>query len=212
MTEEPKGVQKNTEVQTAPPNLIPVPEANWYMFCDEATANTVKGWYDAMSGTATEFTELYKDFSGQYGQFVYDDPQNPQYCIWKLKGVSHDVSGAMAIEEFAGYIFDRNTVPIAFIDKYYGGAPAVPADPEKGTPEIPAVPAQPHKLSVSRSTPTLGQLFWEYDQFAAPPPAKEAAKEPAKETSKEPEKPKEPVHETLRAEFSKAHHKKEEAK
>jgi hypothetical protein len=136
MTTYPTSVVQNYAPPKCPQDLRPVPESNWKMFAPLAHATAGLGMIEGVTEAAvmTDATE------GMYEQFIYLDPDS-DIRARLVTGIARDGHGVMAIMEYPSDIYDRDSVPLPFIDKYTAG--------------------EPHALRVQRINSTLGQLYWD---------------------------------------------------
>lgn len=131
----PIGVMQNFAPPGAPVDIRPVPQSNWYMFCDKQQATQVHAWVLAIPGCIA--THLI-DAVNYYPQFVYEaDATVKPYCIEGPINVNGMLQSLLG---FAGDVYDRNLAPNPQIDKF--------------------TPPQPHALGLIPLNPQMSQLYW----------------------------------------------------
>jgi len=138
MTSYPNGVVRNNSTPNMPVEILPVATSNWPKFCTQADADVALG----MISGVTENTTMEVASGAEYDQYIYlVGPRATDIRCQRVQATARDEDGGMRIDEFAGIIFDADTVPRPFIDTYTAG--------------------QPHTLKVQRIERDLGYLYWD---------------------------------------------------
>jgi hypothetical protein len=137
MTVYPAGVIQNSEAPHNPVKVKPVDKDNWCWFGRQADADSI---YQLIAPDLWK-PKLVAPTTGMYSQYIYLPPSNVDMVRpWLIAGGASDADGIMFIEEFAGWLFDRNSDPLEGIDTYVAG--------------------EAHVLKIRRITETLGQCYW----------------------------------------------------
>jgi len=131
----PTSVVQNYAPPNCPLDLKPVPDTNWKMFAPQSDADSGLGMIQGVTDKAVMMDAV----EGMYAQFVYLDPDS-DIRARIVYGTARDEEGVLAILEYPSDIYDRDSTPLPFIDKYSAG--------------------QPHALKVQRISSTFGQLYW----------------------------------------------------